>query len=105
MSIMRGIDIDTPAKKPPLLIRGTLSWEGYCCRDLSFLLQIRKLPKHADSFQHFPDDDLSMLPFCRACVRGAQTGRGTAAKTCLFVYEVLKLESCTDAKSYQPLLV
>ncbi len=28
------------------------------------LLQIHVLPKHADNFQHYPDDNLSMLPFC-----------------------------------------
>ncbi len=29
-----------------------------------YLLQTHVLPKHADNFQHYPDDNLSMLPFC-----------------------------------------
>ena len=30
----------------------------------SYMLQLHKLLKHGDNFQHFPDDHLSMLPFC-----------------------------------------
>ena len=35
----------------------------YMLRD-SYLLQIHKLLKHGDNFQHFPDDDLMMICLC-----------------------------------------
>ena len=39
----------------------------YMLKDSS-LLQIHKLPNHGNNFQHIPDDDLYMLPFCLFCL-------------------------------------
>ncbi len=33
----------------------------------SYLLQIHKLPKHGDNFEHFTDDDLSTVSYRFVC--------------------------------------